>query len=80
MSNQTKLAVTFSMEVVDPRTNIVTYWFEAKIPTYECTDFCFGLSRTGEWTSASATFFHLEKALKDEVLSLGRQLLPKLLS
>ena len=80
MPNQSQLAVTFSMEAMDPRTHLITYWFDAKVPGYECTDICFGLSHTGEWTTASGTFFNLEKDIKDQVLKLGRELLPKVIS
>lgn len=80
MPNQTQLAVTFSLETVDSRTNQVTYWFDVKVPGYECTNICLGLSHTGEWTTASGSFFDLDTKMKTDALEMARKLLPKLIS
>lgn len=73
-------SVTFSGTTHNAQTFNLTYWFDAKVPDHECTAICFGLSASGEWVSASSTFFELECPTKKELLSIGRRLLKRVLN
>lgn len=70
------ITVEFTTEEVETRLGITKEWFRLHIPGYECTDIYIALSKnTGEWLSASKTFFSLAENVRTLALQEARRLL-----
>ncbi len=80
MATQKNINVSaeFSVETKDPRTDIVTVWFRVYVTGFECTDLYVGLSKKGDWLSASGSFYDLSVESRNKALTEARSLLSKM--
>lgn len=61
------MIITFSTKTVDTRNGDVTYWFNIKLPGYECTALDAGFNKDGKMISASGSVLALDPTVQKEI-------------
>ena len=71
------MIIRFTTTCMHPKTHEITYWFEVTLENLKYTSIDVGFSKTGEWVSASKTFYELDEAQQASILVEAAAMLPK---